>query len=166
MKSLKAILFIGILGIMLSGCGAGDIPNNTDNNAAPDLQLKDQSEYNDDLDNLVKYMEDNNFISGEAVEMSAQMIGAKRGLKYQFKKGKSNITAEFYDFGFGGTENANELAANTIKEVKEKEIITVLGKEIPAVLSNNERYIMIYTGLLPEDGNENTVKEAFKGFKE
>ena len=59
----------------------------------------DESKYEDNLDGLADYMKKKEYISGDATEMAAAMIGAEKGVKYTGSyEGNNNITMELYEY--------------------------------------------------------------------
>ena len=55
----------------------------------------DESKYEDNLDGLADYMKKKEYISGDATEMAAAMIGAEKGVKYTGSyEGTNNITMD------------------------------------------------------------------------
>ncbi len=127
----------------------------------PPVKLEDCE---DSLEGLCKYLEGNYAVAGEKVEMSYKEIGAVGGFRYKFRYQNSTVQVEIYEFD---TENLDETGKSCWNSAKEKGFITVLEKEVPVVLSLNERYLLIYTDTKNEEANKKqkeTVTELFRGF--
>ena len=110
-------------------------------------------------------MEANYAVTGEKEEMSYQEIGAIGGFRYLFTYAGSSLQVEFYQFDL---ENLDEKAQACLDSVKAQGTFTVLDNQVPAVLSDNGRYLMIYTDA--GDSEESTaqrqrVEELFRASK-
>ncbi len=139
--------------------------------AAEDIVV-DQSEYEDNLDGLCKYMEASKAViksdnENSFVEMSYKEIGAIGGFRYRFTYHNSTVQAEFYEFD---PENLDEKGKLCLDSVREKGYFEILGDQVRAALHPSEKYLMIYTDPNAEKREENAaqqkrVEELFLGFK-
>ena len=126
----------------------------------------DESKYEDNLDGLADYMKKKEYISGDATEMAAAMIGAEKGVKYTGSyEGNNNITMELYEYD---TANLNDTANAIIDSVKESGQFTLMGMTANATLSDSGKYLMVYTDTVTgeeHDARTAEVKEEFVNFK-
>lgn len=169
MNILKSAILITttIVTMIISGCGPGDIADplkETSNNTT--MENINSENYDNNLDGLIMFMKDCGFISGDEVIMSAQIIGAKKGVKYNFKYNNSNITAEFYEYD--DVELQNDIASRNLSNARATGFINILGKEVPAVLSDNGKYLMIYADNSDQQTNHKRTEDIqikFRQFK-
>lgn len=133
----------------LSACGAGDLgsssaPPSTESTVSDAGAGSTQSEpeYTHDLDGLANKIAYRGYIdAGKKQQMRADFIGAEaeKGYKYSMSSG----TLELYEYD---PANLSDRAKECIEEVKNTGKVTVLQDYGPvdAVLSDNEKYLMIY----------------------
>ena len=160
MKKIKLLSLILTVPLILSGCGEGDVGSPQENSFESQLNV-DQSTYENSLEGLQNYLKDMDLISGKSTEMLSEIINAKKGVKYTFKLNNSNVTAEIYEF-----ESANEDVAS---QINSKGTLNILNKEVPATISNNKKYLLIYSDKSTHSQNidkANKIKQAVKTFKE
>lgn len=149
-KKVLVILSVFTLILGLTGCMAAPATQPVANLEVPaeSATLPQASGYEKNLDGLVSYMKDSSLIAGDGMDMSFEFIGAAAGKKFSFKYAELVITCELYEFG----TNLDDTAKNVISSVKEKGVFTALDKEVKAVLSPSEQFMMIYT--CPTDKEE------------
>lgn len=160
MKKIKLLTLILTIPLIFAGCGEGDVGSPKEDLSESQVIL-DQSKYEDNLDGLQNYLQDMDLISGQSTDMLSEIINAKKGVKYTFKYNNSNITAELYEF-----ENPNDDALN---QINSKGTLSIFDKEVPAVISNNKRFLLIYSDKSNNQQNvdkANKIKEAIKKFKD
>ena len=126
----------------------------------------DESKYEDNLDGLVDYMKAKEYISGDATETLAAVIGAEKGVKYTGSyEGNNNITMELYEYN---TASLNDTAKEVLEAVKKDGKFDMMGTMVDAVISDSGKYLMIYkdsaTGDL-HDARTEAVMKDFKAFK-
>lgn len=160
MKKIKLLTLILTIPLIFTGCGEGDVGSPKEDSAK--LQVNsDQSKYEDNLEGLQNYLQDMDLISGQSTDMLSEIINAKKGVKYTFKYNNSNVTVELYEF-----ESPNEDAAN---QINSKGTLSIFDKEVPAVISNNKRFLIIYSDKSTNHQNvekAEKIKEAVKKFKD
>ena len=130
--------------------------------AAPDPVPQD--DYEDNLDGLCQYMEANYIVTGDPVEMAYETIGASDGFRYRFKYNGVTLQVEFYEFDLN---NLNEKGQACLDSVKETGKFTMLDNQVPATLSDNGKYLMIYTDANDSEENkaqQERAQELFTGF--
>lgn len=162
----KLLLFTGALALTLSlSACTGPIEQ------APTLETPssgierapvDASGFDDNLTGLCKYMEENQAVTGEKIEMSYKEIGAIAGFRYLFKYDGSNVQTEFYEFDL---DNLDQKGKDCIGSVQEKGFFSILGNEVPAILQG--KYLMIYTDADTDENNtaqREKVMELFQNF--
>lgn len=155
-----------------TACGAGDVGGPSSSGAASSQASSqapsmDQSGVEDNLQGLEKYLAGNGVLSGDPAEMRADVIGAKSGARYQFAfNGKNNVTVELYEYD---PASLNSVAQQVIGSVKSAGRFELMGQQIPAVLSDSGKYLMIYKDTVSEDENKARTEQTetlFKQFKQ
>ena len=142
-KNIKKIIIIAALaaGLVL---GLTACNNSNPNDSIEEIDTGKNMEISDvhqkGLDGLVDYLEGNGAIAGNNVEMMADVIGAKSGIKYHFRVGDTQVLVELYEFD---TDKLNDTAKTIVKDIKEKGEFTVPGftTSVPAKISSNGKYI-------------------------
>ncbi len=170
---MKKIIILALAIVMagtMAACGMGDVGGATSSAPAqsvasvPTVSKVDAQGMDDTLAGLEKYLAANSAISGNATEMDATFIGAKSGAKYQFDfNGKSNVTVELYEYD---TASLNEKAQTVLNDVKSKGTFTIMSQNVPGVISDNGKYLMIYKDTSSADQNKAHQTEVTKLFKE
>lgn len=101
-------------------------------------------------------------------KMDASLIGAKEGKRFTTKFGGKSITIELYAYD---VKNLNATAQKTIKSVKTDGVFaieseyqgsTVTLPEVTAYLSDNGKYLMIYTDASINDKKPDTESDNYK----
>lgn len=169
LKRILALAAAAALALSLSACGgtAVKLPElvlETTSTASGGTDLvhkkPDSSKYDDTLMGLLSYMEDGGAVARDTekvtfqddsiaieegvtsfVQMSFKEIGAVNGYRYQFTFNNSTVQAEFYEFD---PENLDEKAKSCVSSVKEKGFFDILDNQVPAVLSADGKYMMVY----------------------
>ena len=165
----KLLIFVTMLfAILLTACGAGDIrENNTSNESEitnANLTISDEN-YENNLNGLIQYLLDNEYISGEVTKMSAGIIGAQEGYKYEFKYNRFGVAVELYEYDLN---NLNDKATSTINQINQNGKFIIQNIEVPAIMSKNGKYMMIYKTYSNSDNNlkrKDEVINAFLNFK-
>lgn len=168
---MKKILILALAVVMagsLAACGMGDVggtqpaASNASSQTVSSAVGSDNME--DSLAGLEKYLAANSAISGTPTKMKADFIGAKSGAKYSFGyNGKNNVTLELYEFDTGSPSSQ---ATAVLDEVKTKSRFTIMNQTVPAVISDNGKYIMIYKDTSGSDQNKKHQEDVTKLFKE
>lgn len=169
MKKIILSVMVVLSLTTLAGCGN----KNSDVQASsesPQTQSETQSQvsdisYEDNIDGLVKYMSDKGYISGNATNMTADIIGAKSGYRYQTKYNNSDVIIEIYEYDLN---DINEDAYEIMNQVKANGSFTIRDIEIPVVISDTGKYLMIYEDASNKQDNidrKNQIIGDFKSFK-
>ena len=172
MKRILLAMLCAVLMLSLSGCfGQKPSYENIETAQAVSFETVSYKDYKNDLDGLVKYLQALNYLPSKTdpTEMLSEVIGAKKGYRYIYNVDNSNVVCELYEFD---TEKKNENAARVIAEIKETGSFHLFGKDevdkdvtYSAVLSDTEKYMMIYTDGSNNEGNVVRKKETEKSFK-
>lgn len=121
---------------------------------------RDAKEYKNNLAGLRDYMNDLGYISYDkktgSQKMQAELIGAAKGYRYT----KDAVTVELYAYN---TKELNSTAEEVTESVKSKGSFNLYEQEITAYLSDNSRYLMIYTD--PAVAKDDTSSDAYKTMK-
>jgi len=165
-KKIIAIAMVSIIALSLTACTGGTTGNlpaldaPVESGAEPVVKTMSEADCEDTLEGLCKYLEGNGIITGEQNEMEYEVIGAKAGVKYFFTYNKKNIQVELYEFDPADTANEH------VNSVKENGFFQVLDAEVPAVMSESGKYMMIYADNEKDDANVNQKNKAIKTFIE
>ncbi len=168
MKNKLLIFVITIFGILMTACGAGDIRENNALNesgtANVNSTISDEN-YENNLHGLTQYLLDNEYISGEVTKMSAGIIGAQDGYKYEFKYNRFGVAVELYEYDLN---NLNDKAISIIDQINQNGKFTIQNIEVPAIMSKNGKYMMVYKTYSNSDNSlkrKDEVTNAFLNFK-
>lgn len=164
-KKLLVLLTVLLLIFSLAGCGGQVEKLDTLEPSSSGLESAPVADtgFDDDLDGLCQYMEQNQAVAGKKVEMSYREIGAVGGVRYRFKFDGGTVQTEFYEYDL---DNQDEKANECLGSVQEKGSFTILGNEVPAVL--NGKYLMIYSDADKDEINtaqRERVLKLFQDFK-
>lgn len=161
LKRMAGLAAAGLFILTLTACAGPVEQLETLEAASSGIQQTTVSpdRFEDDLNGLCEYMQENQVVVGERVEMSYKEIGAVGGYRYRFKFNSSTLQVEFYEFDLN---DLNEKARECLDSVKENGFFTLLGNEVPANL--NGKYLMIYTDASNEAVNTEKRDEATKLF--
>ena len=174
MKKLLILFLAALVAVSSAGCfGSGTAKNKkTIDIVEPDKVNLD--DYENTFDGLVNYFKKIGYIlckengnsAATETDLNAEVINAKQGKRFQFSYNSStstNVTVELYELYTG--ENATP--SDAVEQIKKNGKFDVLGiDEFEAYLSNNEKYIMIYTDTKDSDENKTRKESAIKLFKD
>lgn len=178
-RFIAAILCVGLIAAALAGCAYKDAlsKENTATQAteatssAATADEVDAKNYSDNLEGLSNYFADKGYITtkdGKIDEstvtvMDASLIGAKEGKKFATAYGGKAITIELYEYDVTNLNKINDTAKTVIESVKNSGEFTILDlPSVKAYLSNNGRYIMIYTDSSIDDANPDKESDNYK----
>lgn len=168
MKKLLPIILCAAIVFSVSGCtGGGTQLTALSADNVPSADSVKMDDYKDNLDGLEKYLKKRAFLPSELepTEMAYNLIGAVNGHRYMFTFNGSAVTAEFYEFDLN---KLNDDAKKTIENVKKNGEFELLGIATEATLSDNGKYMMIYTDNSSDETNtkrKTDVLNAFKSYK-
>lgn len=124
--------------------------------------------YADSFDGLRDYMKDCGYIKTDdennIKKMQADLIGAEKGYKYT----DGDTRVELYSFDLS---KKNDTRDKVIESVKKDGTFIMYSETIPAYLSDNGKYLMVYSNPATSDKNSDAYKtmqsavKAFKSFK-
>lgn len=168
MKRLTVLLIAGILCFALSGCGAGDVGSaeymaqkQRESEAAANANSESEPSWSADFAGLTGCFEWRGYVIPDSkTETLASVIGATEGYRYRSQVGKSQFNVELYSFD---PSNLDETASSIINEIEETGKFTMIDSEIQAEVSNNRKYMMIYTDPSSDEFNitmKQTVTET------
>lgn len=172
-KLLLTILATAMIATLFAGCGNDPLANGNQtattvatqaSEGATEATTADKT-YENTFDGLVSYMADKGYITNEdkvKKEMNADIIGAEKG--YLFTKNTAMV--ELYAF----PAELNDVAKSVIESVKTNGYYTLAetslkaedDTKISAVLSDDEKYMMIYNDTAIKADEENTASETRK----
>lgn len=165
MKKLLPIILCAAIVFSVSGCvSRGPQLTSLSADNVPKADSVKTDDYKDNLDGLEDYLKKRAFLPNmDGTEMSYDMIGAKAGHRYMFTFNGSSVTAEFYEYDL---KNLNSEAKTTIESVKKNGNFELLGMTTEATLSDNGKYLMVYTDNSGEKLNTTRKADVLKAFKE
>lgn len=122
-------------------------------------------DYEDNFEGLRDYMKDCGYIKTDdknnITKMQADLIGAKKGYKYT----DGDTRVELYSFDL---KEKNDTRDKVIESVKKDGTFELYNEKIPAYLSDNGKYLMVYSNPAANDKNSDaykTMQKAIKDFK-
>ncbi len=137
---------------------------------------KEMKDYKDTFDDLCKYLSANGYINAleenkdkSFNDMKYELVGASNGKKFICTmQGANNVTVELYDFSKPASPD------EVYNNVKNNGKFSILGlDEVNAYLSDNGKYMMVYTDASvnwkePDKNADNykRFEEILKAFKE
>lgn len=180
-KFISAILTICLAGAILAGCGYSDALSNASSSTSETNAESSQAsteptintnDYENTLDGLSEYFRNMGYIvekvedTPASTEMDAELIGAEKGIKYVTKYNGQDVIVELYSYN---TENLNDTAKEIINSVKEKGTFAILPdkdgnylSEVTAYLSDNGKFLMIYSDKSIDKTNPDTTTDNYK----
>ena len=176
-RFIAAILCVGLIAAVSTGCAYKDAlsKDNTATTRATEatgnvatVDEIDAKNFSDNLQGLSEYFAKKEYITtkdGKIDEstvtvMDASLIGAKEGKKYATSYGGKAITIELYEYDL---KNLNDTAKTVIESVKNSGEFTILDlPSVEAHLSDNEKYLMIYTDSSIDDANPDKESDNYK----
>lgn len=171
MKKIVAFLLAVIMVLALTGCmPAAQVPKVqkvTDPTSVEGIKYED---YDNSLEGLCEYFADLGYAYNlpestedefaDPVKMNAGMIGADKGYKFTYTYGGETTVLELYYYS--NTKNSY------YKQAESEGKITVSSDiengTVDVTLSDNGKYLMIYSDTGENEEREQAVTEAFKGF--
>ena len=187
-RFIAAILCVGLIAAVLAGCGYKDALSKENTatqatEAANSVATKDEpkaADFKKNLEGLTDYftelgyfnMKDGKLDESTVTVMDASLIGAKEGKKFSTAYGGKSITIELYEYD---VKNLNDTAKTVVESVKNSGEFTILDlPSVKAYLSDDEKYLLIYTDSSiddekPDENSDNykhreEVIENFKSF--
>lgn len=179
-RFIAAILCVGLIAAISAGCAYKDAlsKDNTattqateaTGSAATPSEVEEKN-FEDNLNGLSNYFANKGYITtkdGKIDEstvtvMDASLIGAKEGKKYATAYGGKAVTIELYEYDVSNVNNLNDTAKAVIESVKNNGEFTILDlPSVKAYLSNNGRYIMIYTDSSIDDAKPDKESDNYK----
>ncbi len=164
MKKIIIILMSIFIILILGACSAPGF-NNVQLIEAPDIiEDVESGMFENTLEGLKKYFQTKGFVAGESQKMSAELIEAEDGYKYKFSYKGVNISIELYEYD---TTKLNDKAKDIIYKVNQEGNITIQNITANAVMSENNKYLMVYTKNKENDENikrQENIIDSFKKF--
>ena len=173
-KIILSVISVVAAAVLLCGCSRGNGLPGVKTEDAPKAVSVKQSDYNNDLEGLEKYLNALGYIPDDCkpVEMTlCSVIGAKDGDRYNFNVDNSAVFVELYEYD---TDNLNDDAKRVIGEVQKEGKYYVFGESskedaasFEASISINGKYMVSYTLTSNGETNEQRKKDfisAVEGF--
>lgn len=173
-KIILSVISVVAAAVLLCGCSRGNGLPGVKTEDAPKAASVKQSDYNNDLEGLEKYLNALGYIPDDCkpVEMTlCSVIGAKDGDRYNFNVDNSAVFVELYEYD---TDNLNDDAKRVIGEVQKEGKYYVFGESnkedaasFEASISINGKYMVSYTLTSNGETNEQRKKDfisAVEGF--
>ena len=175
-RFIAAILCVGLIAAVLTGCAYKDALSK-ENKATQATEATGSSatadepkpaDFKDNLEGLISYfteleylaMKDGKLDESSVTVMDASLIGAKEGKKFITAYGGKAITIELYEYDL---KNLNDTAKTVIESVKNSGEFTILDlPSVKAYLSDDEKYLLIYTDSSIDDANPDKESDNYK----
>ena len=150
-KIILSVISIVVAAVLFGGCSSGNGLPGVKTEDAPKADTVKQSDYNNDLEGLEKYLNALGYIPDDCkpVEMMYTVIGAKSGNRYNFNVDNSPVYVELYEYD---TDNLNEEAKRVISEINKDGKYYVFGESskedaaaYEATISMNRKYMVSYS---------------------
>ena len=176
-RFIAAILCVGLIAAVSTGCAYKDAlsKDNTATTQATDATGSSATadepkpaDFKDNLEGLISYfteleylaMKDGKLDESSVTVMDASLIGAKEGKKFVTAYGGKAITIELYEYDL---KNLNDTAKTVIESVKNSGEFTILDlPSVKAYLSDDEKYLLIYTDSSIDDANPDKESDNYK----
>ncbi len=154
MKRIFVSLVCFFIFFSLTACGAGNVGDKAYMDAksaekadsaveTTDSQppLQETLQKTEGIDNIMEYFIADSLISESSKKtVTPEIIGAKKGVRYEAVTDSISFNLEFYEFD---KDSLNATAVKTIESVKNNGYFTVLDTNVSAVISDNGKYLMI-----------------------
>ena len=179
-RFIAAILCVGLIAAISTGCAYKDAlsKDNTATTRATEatgnvatVDEIDAKNFSDNLQGLSEYFAKKEYITtkdGKIDEstvtvMDASLIGAKEGKKYATSYGGKAITIELYEYDLTNLSKLNDTAKAVIESVKNSGEFTILDlPSVKAYLSDDEKYLLIYTDSSIDDEKPDENSDNYK----
>ena len=174
MKKILLFVICAVMAVSFTGCfgSSGTSLEAVQTNAAPDAATIKADDYENNLAGLEEYFIALGYIpeKAEPTKMFSEVIGAVDGDRYNFTVDSSTVYVELYEYDL---DNLEDEAKRVIEEVKKDGKFYVFDDNgegniaYEATLSDNGKYLMIYTDNSTEESNvqrKTDVINALKSF--
>ena len=168
MKNIKkwiAVILAVVLCLSLTGCAGNravgsnaklEVSEKAEDGSFVTAEIKDPAGYEQNVQGLCKFLEDCGVTAGDRVQMEYGVIGAKNGYKYVYTYGDSGVQLEVYEYD---TAALSDTANAILESVKAEGAFHLLDNTVPAQLSADGRYMLIYTD---DRAKKDAANEAHK----
>lgn len=166
-------MLCAVIVFSFSGCfQSGPKYDNIDTAQSVDADSISQKNYDNNLDGLVNYFKALHYlpVTTTPTQMLAEVIGAVKGYRYIYTVNGSQTVVELYEYNPAAM---NDTAKRVLGEIRETGSFHLFNKEgvdkdttYTAYLSDNGKYMMIYTDNSNNDGNLIQAKSAQKALKD
>ena len=140
MKKIFAILLIIAMTVSLTACFSA--PASTDSTTATEkvkVEDVDIKNYEKNFSGMLSYLYDLELITGDKTETQADVVGAKKGVRYSVDK--TNFV-EFYAVDTDATPDAAEKMFDSIADGGTYDPLGLQGMK--GVVSSSGKYVMLY----------------------
>lgn len=171
-KIISIIAAAAVVLVLLSGCDGAAVSTQTKSTADEAQTMtgdgtKNAKNYEKNLDGFIKYMTDNEFISGEGTELTSAAIGASSGRRFTISTPVSKHTIELYEYTDQTSDAAQKTIANARKDgsfhlFESTENVT---QYTTAAVSEDGRFLMLYTDSSEKDEKNDTCLAAVEAVK-
>lgn len=172
MKKIILLVICAVMTFSFAGCfGTGGTKlESVQTDEAPDAKEINADDYENNLKGLEEYFIALGYIpeKADATEMMYKVIGAVDGDRYNFTVNSSAVYVELYEYD---PDNLGEEGQRVISEVKKDGKFYVFDNDgndniaYEATLSDNGKFLMIYTDNSTEEANVQRKADAQKALK-
>ena len=174
-RIFAALLCAGLMAVSFAGCGYKDALDSQQTAQSTEDQaeettapLAEAADFEDNYDGLCSYFaklgyiatKDGEIDNDKVTKMDASLVGAKEGKKFTATNNGKAVTIELYEYDLN---NLNDTAKSVIDSVKKDGSFVIL--DLPAVtayLSDNGKYMMIYTDNSIDKKNTDENSDSYK----
>ena len=171
MKKILAFILATLIMLSLAACGGKKVEGPV---KVEDVENKDSVKYTDyenNLEGLCKYMAAMGYAydfkegatgdeAKDPISMRAQMIGAERGYKFTYTYDGKTAVLELYEY----TDPYNKYYEQIEKDGKLTVAEGLEGGTVDVTLSDNGRFVMIYSYDGKNEDRADAMKKALNDF--
>ena len=157
MKKIFAVLLIIAIAFSLTACMG--TTSSTGSTSATEVKVEDVDikNYDKTFDGMQKYLKDLKLITGDKTETQADIVGAKKGVRYNVDK--TNFV-EFYAVDITATPDEAQKMFDSIADGGTYDPLGLQG--LKGVVSGSGKYVMLYKADSSFDYSK--IEKEFKKF--
>ncbi len=158
MKKIFAILLIIAIAVSLTAC-MGTTSNTASTQATEKVKAEDVDikNYEKNFSGMLSYLYDLELITGDKVETQADIVGAKKGVRYNVDK------MNFVEFYAVNTDATPDEAVKMFDSIADGGTYNPLGlQDMKGVVSGSGKYVMLYKADSSFDYSK--IEKEFKKF--
>lgn len=155
-KRFAVVALILMLVLVVTGCARPQQAEIPAENVVSAEKLKEEA----GLDGMAKKLYDQESIASSGVITDAEVIGAQKGYRFT-DSANSDVTIEVYEFNLEKLSETGKATVDSVND-KEKGYFTIFGQEVPAQMSKNGKYMLVYTDPKLQGDNTDEARQERK----